>query len=556
MTISCSQCDQSFELTSDDLAFYEKVSPVFAGKKQSIPPPTLCPDCRNQRRMAWRNDRTFFRRKCDATGELFLSIYPEGTPFPVYKPSAWYSDTWNPLDFGRPFDFSRPFFDQWKELFDSVPRLGIDIVNCENSEYCNYCGDEKNCYLDIAGEGNEDCYFNLFTKHSKNCVDCTFVYTSTLCYESIQCYDCYNVRYSQYVENCSDCEFCFDLKGCRNCLLSTNLRNKEFYILNQPHTKEEYAKKRAELNLGTLSAVQSVYALWEKMRIENGIYRDKYSLNSENCTGNDIKNAKNCRQSFNISGCEDSAYLQDVLDAKDCQDLNYSLYKPEVAYELISTLQMHSSAFSMASHYCNSAFYCDLCNNSENVFGCIGLNHGKYCILNRQYTQGEYEELVPKIIEHMKAAGEWGEFFPGALSPFGYNETVAQEYYPLTQEEAGEKSFSWRESSPTEMQQPTLSIPDSIHAASSGIVKEIFGCTLCNKSFRIIAQEFSYYKNQEIPPPSACPACRHTARNARRNPRRLWDRSCAECSQAIQTSYSLERPEKVYCEKCYLKRIY
>ena len=30
---------------------------------------------------------------------------------------------------------------------------------------------------------------------------------------------------------------------------------------------------------------------------------------------------------------------------------------------------------------------------------------------------------------------EWGEFFPSSISPFGYNETVAQDYYPMTREE-------------------------------------------------------------------------------------------------------------------------
>jgi hypothetical protein len=55
--------------------------------------------------------------------------------------------------------------------------------------------------------------------------------------------------------------------------------------------------------------------------------------------------------------------------------------------------------------------------------------------LNRQYTKEEYELLVPKIIEKMMSDGEWGEFFPAILSPFGYNETVAQEYFPLTREE-------------------------------------------------------------------------------------------------------------------------
>ena len=32
----------------------------------------------------------------------------------------------------------------------------------------------------------------------------------------------------------------------------------------------------------------------------------------------------------------------------------------------------------------------------------------------------------------MQDTGERGEFFHPSLSPFGYNETVAQEYYPLT----------------------------------------------------------------------------------------------------------------------------
>jgi hypothetical protein len=55
---------------------------------------------------------------------------------------------------------------------------------------------------------------------------------------------------------------------------------------------------------------------------------------------------------------------------------------------------------------------------SSNLFGCIGLRGKEYCILNKQYTKEEYETLVPKIIEKMKADGEWGEFFHQRISPF------------------------------------------------------------------------------------------------------------------------------------------
>ncbi len=35
----------------------------------------------------------------------------------------------------------------------------------------------------------------------------------------------------------------------------------------------------------------------------------------------------------------------------------------------------------------------------------------------------------------MMKTGEWGEFFASSLSPFGYNETVANEYFPMSRED-------------------------------------------------------------------------------------------------------------------------
>ncbi|MBU0627024.1 hypothetical protein KKG31_00015 [Patescibacteria group bacterium] len=49
------------------MEFYSKVSPIIAGKKYLIPAPTLCPDCRQQRRISFRNERSLYKRKCDLT---------------------------------------------------------------------------------------------------------------------------------------------------------------------------------------------------------------------------------------------------------------------------------------------------------------------------------------------------------------------------------------------------------------------------------------------------------------------------------------------------------
>lgn len=510
--------------------------------------------------MAWRNDRTFYRRKCDLTGSMFVSMYAPDAAFPVYKQDAWHGDGWDGLTFGRAMDFSRPFFPQWAALNDCVPHWGVAISNCENSDYCNYCNDEKNCYLDIAAEANEDCYYDHFTKYSKNCCDCAFVYHSTLCYESIQCYNCYNVQRSQYMDDCSDCALCFDCKGCRNCLLSINLRNKEYCILNEPHSKEEYEKKARELHLESAQAVENLSLFWKKRRIEKGIYRDMYAINCERCVGNDLKNCKNCQHCFNATNCEDCAELYDVLDARDCRDMNYSPYGPEASYEVTSTVGLKFSAFYMAGPYNVSCYYSHMLQSCKDCFGCIGLKHKQHCILNTQYTKEDYEMLVPKIIAHMRSTHEWGEFFPVALSPHGYNETVAQEYFPLSKNETEKLGWKWRdqvdEMPKVEKIIPAERLPDSIDDIPDDILNWAIQCEATKRPFKIVKQELDFYRKMRLPIPHLHPDERHLRRMALRNRRKLWNRACAKCQKPIETSYAPDRPEMIYCEECYLKEVY
>lgn len=74
-TKTCRISGQEFHVTDKDLEFYDKVSPIFAGKKYSIPSPTLCPDERLRRRMIHRNEITFYKRSCDLTGKGIISLY-------------------------------------------------------------------------------------------------------------------------------------------------------------------------------------------------------------------------------------------------------------------------------------------------------------------------------------------------------------------------------------------------------------------------------------------------------------------------------------------------
>ena len=99
-TKTCQNYKQAFVIEPDDFVFYEKMK---------VPAPTFCPDCRLQRRFAFRNERSLYRRKCSLTGESVVSLYPENTLFPVYSQQAWWSDNWDAKSYAKDFDFSRPF---------------------------------------------------------------------------------------------------------------------------------------------------------------------------------------------------------------------------------------------------------------------------------------------------------------------------------------------------------------------------------------------------------------------------------------------------------------
>ena len=117
MTTQCINCSKTFNIELDDQAFYDKVN---------VPAPMLCPDCRMQRRLAWRNERFLYQRTCDSCHKPIVSIYaPNSTITKVYCGNCWWSDTWDALDYGRDFDFNRPFFEQFAELMHEVPHVNL-----------------------------------------------------------------------------------------------------------------------------------------------------------------------------------------------------------------------------------------------------------------------------------------------------------------------------------------------------------------------------------------------------------------------------------------------
>ncbi|MFA6089757.1 MAG: hypothetical protein WC755_07910, partial [Candidatus Woesearchaeota archaeon] len=507
---------------------------------------------------AFRNERNLYKRKCDFSGKEIISVYPPTSKYKVYDQKIWWSDSWDAISFGREFDFNRSFFEQFSELLLDTPQINLQNRNNENSEYCNDTNDLKNSYLCFNSEYAENYYYvNTGGFNGKDCMDLLWCMECELCYECTKVFKGYHCFWCFNCNNISDCYFCENLIGCTNCFGSINLRHKEYYIYNEFVGKEKFIEFIKDFSFSTNNILE-VKNNFEKLKLTVP-YKNLKIENSENCLGDYILHSKNCIECFDVIQSENCKYVWDGLANNTYDSFNCGI-NSSFLYECVAVYRSNNIKFSHKCTQSSDLYYCDYCFYDECLFGCCGLKHKKYCILNKQYTKEEYFKLIPKIIEYMQKTEEFGEFFPKNLSTFGYNDTLAQYYFPLSKEKALRQGFIWNDFKSEKIESikniPANLLPKNIKDIPDDILNWAIICGQDQKSFKIIPQELNFYRKENIVVPHFCPDCRHYFRKSKMNPRKLWKRNCMKCNAEIQTTYSPERFEIIYCEACYLKNVY
>jgi hypothetical protein len=302
-----------------------------------------------------------------------------------------------------------------------------------------------------------------------------------------------------------------------------------------------------------------------------------------------MEHSKNAKVCFGVANVEDSKFCSFVSNGPVKNTYDFTHFGDNI--ELVNETLQSGPGLSNVKYgwgvwnYSNNVNYSITVHGVSYVFCCIGLKKKQYCILNKQYTKEEYEKLVPEIIKHMNDMPyidkkgriyRYGEFFPVELSPFGYNETTAQEYFPLGEVEAKTSGYNWRQ--PKErnygITKGSEEIPDSIAEIQDSVLDEVIACAHkgaceedCMTAFKILPEDLKFYRRMNLPLPRLCPNCRRYQRLKQRNPLKLWHRSCmcdktehfhteGKCEVEFKTTYAPDRPEIIYCEKCYQSEVY
>jgi hypothetical protein len=583
----CQNCKESFAVEPEDFAFYEKIH---------IPPPTFCPTCRLQRRQAWRNMRSLYKRHCDLCKEEKIGIFAPDKPYRAYCTKCWWGDEWDAFDFGRAYDFSRNFFEQFNELLHDVPLLARSVYEdtMVNADYTNMAHTLKDCYLVfMSAECEHSAYCQVVNKGNDS-LDVSWSADIQLCYEGVNLHNCYKVLYSNDCQTCTDSFFLNDCVNCSYCFGCTNLRSKEYHIFNEPYSPGEYQRKLVELGFDRRKRA-SITEFSQRAREFSTRFPRKYyhGSNNQDISGDYIYNAKNTHGSFFVNTIEDSKYCLYIMfggPVKESYDWTQYGDNGELVYEMAqSGGGVYNNHFGwMIWRGCRDVEYSVMMNNCSMCFGCVGLKNKQFCLFNKQYTEEEYILLRAKIVAQMEALPyvdsrgrtyRFGEFFPIALSPYAYNETVAQEEFPFEKKSAEEQGFSWRDEardSSYVIAKKSTDLPDEC-VDPDALLKEIIECTRCRKGYRFVKMELAFYRANTIPLPRHCSNCRYQERLEKRGRPILRERQCQcggeksknsiytnsakhthgvmPCSTTLETAYAPDRPDIVYCESCYQSEI-
>jgi hypothetical protein len=574
-TKSCQNCKKDFTIETEDFNFYEKIK---------VPPPTWCPECRLIRRLVWRNDRYLSKVTCDLCGQMTLSTFPKEKGRIIYCSICYRSDKWDPMDYGQSYDFSKPFFTQFKELMQKVPSRALFASGgtLVNSEYTNLVSHLKNCYLIYNSDYAENCMYGSEIENSKECVDNTMIDGGEQNYEDVNCQKCFKTFFSTDCIESSDIWFSYDLVGCLNCFGCVGLRNKNYYIFNQPYSRQDYHTKVAELFTGELTEIAEIETKVREIYLRTP-RRYMHGRQNVKVSGDYIYNSKEVTNSYIGVGAQNCKYSMWLIvpPVKDCWDYTEYGDRAEEIYETVTAGKgvARLKFCNMVSSNCSDSEYSYSSRDIHYAFGCNALKKKSYCILNKQYTKEEYEELLPKIKKHMddvpyideqERVYKYGEFFPFELSPFPYNQSSAQEFFPLDKTAIEKLGCRYEEIKNRDyvVTRKPEELPSKINEVDDSILKEVIGCAEwgsekskiqnCTMAFRLTQNELAFYRKHNLPLPRKCPNCRHFDRIKRRNPITLWHRPCMKegCKNEFETSYAPDRPEIVYCEQHYQQAIY
>ncbi|MBP6911845.1 MAG: hypothetical protein KBB88_01420 [Candidatus Pacebacteria bacterium] len=546
-------CEKEFSIEEEDIEFLRMFK---------VPAPHFCPTCRRIRRLPHMGMVQLFKRKCDVPehDETMISLFSEECPFPVYDYKYFIGDEFDPMTFGVPYNPQSDHLDTLWKLRKSFPMpsfLNKDVASI-NSEYSNGGRDTKNAYYCSGCFSCEDMWYTNFANKSKAVMDSRTIRDSDHVYGSLQSDHLYQCSFVYFSSNCTESMLLFDCRNCTDCFGCVNLRNKKYCVFNEQYTKEEYESFIRNLYPLRRSALEKYEVKFWKF-VKELPMNASHNVGSENVSGVGIVNSKDLFDVIDAVKAQNVRHADSPLTHHDSIDFLFS----GGSHHIYGTINIGSQSswvkFSVSSKFCTDSEYIFNSKNLSNCFMCFGLQNKSYCILNRQYEKEEYFRIVDEIKSHLVLRGEYGDGLGIEYCAQGYNTSLAQISYPLDDETI--HAIGGYVTVDPEINLEGIEVlskeevPETIEEVDDGIVVKAILCNETKRPFKIIPSELAFYRKMRLPLPTVHPQVRMIEMMRMVPTARMYSTDCAKCQKKIHSIFNPEERYNLYCETCYQSEI-
>ncbi|MEK7105380.1 MAG: hypothetical protein AAB865_01720 [Patescibacteria group bacterium] len=549
---ACSLMGEKWMMTDEEIGWY---------KKFNVPPSTVAPTVRLRQLAGFAAGVSIWWKPHAVTQKPILSFIHPDNPFQVITDKEWFGNdyvngfAWNP---------NQPFFDQFRTLAHSIPigalrddgssvnTIGVDIADAEDSYMVFGSGEMKRVYYAyMSGMRSEDCVDVTNSGNNRESFGLDWSDGMFGCVYTFDCMTCINCA---FLYSCDDCEHCFG---------ATNQNHKQYLWFNEQLTREEWERRRAEVDLSKYSVFCEYVERFHALMAE-AVWPEHSNLACEDCVGEGMIKCTRARE------CWWGVNSTDLFHSWACLDQQASAFtvwagRGSETYQSVDLMNSQNCKYCIRVWRSISMEYSSDCYECQNCFGCFGLRHKQFCIFNNQYSEDEYWQKLDEIKCAMLERGEYGTFFPGDFSQSGFQFSMGKMYFDYTPEEYAAFQAPHVDPSRGAVVMPSIAdpehalhiedIPDALDDVDpEKFVGKAIHDPVFKRNYSVAPVEFEFYKKHRLPFPRQHFLSRLKTLARHSNTPVKMATTCTTCGKAITTYKNQMFAERhVHCWPCYLQ---
>ena len=546
---TCEMTGEKWMMDEEEIGWY---------KKLHLPPSPFSPKARLYHLSAFFCVYQWWWNKHFDTDKPVLTYIHPASGVKVLPDKEWFTRDFSTTNLE--IDLSKPFFETLRSLQLSVPFNATgNFEDPENSITSRSFGDQNSLFVSACKSKNS--YYLCNCDDAEGCMDCDDCMKITDTYHAIFSNRLHNCKYMKDCHDCIDSSFMFDCRNCESCFGASNKRNKKFLFWNEQLSEEEWKKRVSEIDLGDRAVLDETIAKYEKM-INGAVWPENFNIGCTDSTGEYLIDCSNTEFSSFGRDAHNCSYGFGLWGAKECAFC--CILPGERCYQNGPSANCSDSHYSVSLTRCDDVEYSMNCYDCSHCFGCVGLRHKKFHILNKEYSEDEYYKKVDEIKCKMLERSEYGRPIPTSFSMSYYPESGPYVYmgaemkdWDMTGipkfEASAEGAFGEVRMRDKELI-PREEIPKHVRDLDP---EKWAGVAIddpdTKRPFTYLKPEIAFYKKHNIAPPILHFSTRVRDMIREVNNGVFEKTSCSSCDKELIVATNFMYTRKIYCKECYLK---